>query len=135
MRIGSSRTQSGATSTTIETGERRDDPACRQRGPFGHPATSTGADELTSLVDDPLFCHRYGQAALATEPAVSSRLAGAARCALREPVDEEVEQELFGEVLDWRNARLADGVQRALGREPRDFSEFAREAAAGVWDV
>jgi hypothetical protein len=30
---------------------------------------------------------------------------------------------------------LADGVQRALGREPRDFSEFAREAAAGVWDV
>jgi hypothetical protein len=54
---------------------------------------------------------------------------------LREPVDEEVEQELFGEVLDWRNARLADGVQRALGREPRDFSEFAREAAAAVWDV
>jgi hypothetical protein len=104
-------------STTIETGERRDDPACRQRWPFGHPATSTGADELTSLVVDPLFCHRYGQAALATEPAVSSRLAGAARCALREPVDEEVEQELFGEVLDWRNARLADGVQRAL--EPR----------------
>jgi hypothetical protein len=43
---------------------------------------------------------------------------------------------LFGEVLDGRNARLADGVQRALGREPRDFSEFAREAAAaGVWDV
>jgi hypothetical protein len=50
---------------------------------------------------------------------------------LREPVDEEVEQELVGEVLDGRNARLADGVQRALGREPRDFSEFAREAAAG----
>jgi hypothetical protein len=43
---------------------------------------------------------------------------------------------LLGEVLDGRNARLADGVQRALGREPRDFSEFAREAAAaGVWDV
>ena len=41
---------------------------------------------------------------------------------------------LFGEVLDGRNARLADGVQRALGREPRDFSEFARDAAAtGVW--
>ena len=41
---------------------------------------------------------------------------------------------LFGEVLDGRNAVLTDGVQRALGREPRDFSEFAREAAAaGVW--
>jgi uncharacterized protein YbjT (DUF2867 family) len=42
---------------------------------------------------------------------------------------------LFGEVLDGRNARLADGVQRALGREPRDFSDYARDAAAsGVWD-
>jgi uncharacterized protein YbjT (DUF2867 family) len=37
---------------------------------------------------------------------------------------------LFGEVLDGRNANLTDGVQRALGREPRDFSEFARDAVA-----
>jgi hypothetical protein len=43
---------------------------------------------------------------------------------------------LFNEVLDGRNAELADGVQRALGREPRDFADFARDAAArGVWDV
>ncbi len=41
---------------------------------------------------------------------------------------------LFTEVLDGRNIGLADGVQRALGREPRDFGEFARETAAtGVW--
>jgi uncharacterized protein YbjT (DUF2867 family) len=41
---------------------------------------------------------------------------------------------LFTEVLDGRNARLADGVQRALGRPPRDFGDFAREAAAsGAW--
>ena len=41
---------------------------------------------------------------------------------------------LFGEVLDGRNAHLADGVQRALGREPRDFSDYARAAAAtGIW--
>jgi uncharacterized protein YbjT (DUF2867 family) len=41
---------------------------------------------------------------------------------------------LFAEVLDGRNAHLTDGVQRALGREPRDFSDYAREAAAsGVW--
>jgi uncharacterized protein YbjT (DUF2867 family) len=41
---------------------------------------------------------------------------------------------LFGEVLDGRNAHLADGVQRALGREPRDFSDYARDAAAtGIW--
>jgi uncharacterized protein YbjT (DUF2867 family) len=43
---------------------------------------------------------------------------------------------LFTEVLDGRNAHLADGVQRALGREPRDFREYARDAAAtGVWNT
>jgi uncharacterized protein YbjT (DUF2867 family) len=41
---------------------------------------------------------------------------------------------LFGTVLDGRNAYLTDGVQRALGREPKDFSEYARDAAVtGVW--
>jgi uncharacterized protein YbjT (DUF2867 family) len=41
---------------------------------------------------------------------------------------------LFTEVLDGRNAHLAEGVQRALGREPRDFRDYARDAAAtGVW--
>ena len=41
---------------------------------------------------------------------------------------------LFTEVLDGRNASLADGVQRALGREPRDFADYARATAAtGVW--
>jgi uncharacterized protein YbjT (DUF2867 family) len=41
---------------------------------------------------------------------------------------------LFQEVLDGRNAHLADGVQRALGREPKDFADYARDAAVtGVW--
>jgi len=41
---------------------------------------------------------------------------------------------LFTEVLDGRNAHLTDGVRRALGREPGDFGEFVRgAAAAGVW--
>jgi uncharacterized protein YbjT (DUF2867 family) len=41
---------------------------------------------------------------------------------------------LFATVLDGRNAHLADGVQRALGRPPRDFSDYARDTAAtGVW--
>ena len=41
---------------------------------------------------------------------------------------------LLTEVLDGRNAHLTDGVQRALGREPRDFADYARAAAAnGVW--
>lgn len=38
------------------------------------------------------------------------------------------------ETLDGRNAYLTDGVQRALGRSPRDFTDFARAAvAAGAW--
>ena len=42
---------------------------------------------------------------------------------------------LFSEVLDGRNAHLADGVQRALGRPPRDFRDYARDAAAtGIWN-
>jgi uncharacterized protein YbjT (DUF2867 family) len=43
--------------------------------------------------------------------------------------------ELFAEVLDGRNSHLTDGVQQALGREPRDFVEYARyTAATGVWN-
>jgi hypothetical protein len=33
-------------------------------------------------------------------------------------------------VLDRRNARLTNGVQRALGRQPKDFADYARETAA-----
>ena len=43
---------------------------------------------------------------------------------------------LFDTVLDGRNAYLCDGVQRALGREPTDFSEYARRVAArGTWNI
>ena len=42
---------------------------------------------------------------------------------------------LFAEVVDGRNADTTDGVRRALGREPRDFRDYARETAStGVWD-
>ena len=42
---------------------------------------------------------------------------------------------VFDEVVDGRNANTTDGVQRALGREPRDFGDYARRTAAtGVWN-
>jgi uncharacterized protein YbjT (DUF2867 family) len=42
---------------------------------------------------------------------------------------------LFSEVVDGRNANTTDGVQRALGREPKDFADYARDAAtSGVWN-
>jgi uncharacterized protein YbjT (DUF2867 family) len=41
---------------------------------------------------------------------------------------------LFSSVLDGRNAHLNDGIQRALGRPPRDFTDYARDVAAtGLW--
>ena len=43
---------------------------------------------------------------------------------------------LFSTVLDGRNAIVCDGIQRALGREPTDFAEYARRIAdSGVWNV
>ena len=43
---------------------------------------------------------------------------------------------LFSTVLDGRNAYVCDGVQRALGRAPTDFADYARRVAdSGVWDV
>jgi uncharacterized protein YbjT (DUF2867 family) len=44
--------------------------------------------------------------------------------------------DMFRGILDGRNAAPADGVRQALGRPARDFTEYARTAAAtGVWSV
>jgi uncharacterized protein YbjT (DUF2867 family) len=44
--------------------------------------------------------------------------------------------EIARETLDGRNAHLTDGVQRALGRPPRDFKDYARDAArSGAWSA
>jgi uncharacterized protein YbjT (DUF2867 family) len=41
---------------------------------------------------------------------------------------------LYTEVLVEENSSVTDGVRAALGREPRSFSDYARDAAAGgVW--
>ncbi|WP_330177377.1 NmrA family transcriptional regulator [Streptomyces sp. NBC_01498] len=43
--------------------------------------------------------------------------------------------DLFELINDGRNAHLVHGVEEALGRGPRDFTDFATRAArAGVWD-
>lgn len=43
---------------------------------------------------------------------------------------------LFTEVLDGRNAHLDHGVEQALGRKPKDFSEYIRSMVnAGVWNL
>lgn len=43
---------------------------------------------------------------------------------------------LFRHLLDGHNAQLTGDVQRVLGRSPRDFGSYAREAAmTGVWNA
>lgn len=53
------------------------------------------------------------------------------------PVDEaQPIAQLISEVLDGRNAYLTDGVESALARSPRDFSDYARKAAeSGAWNL
>jgi uncharacterized protein YbjT (DUF2867 family) len=44
--------------------------------------------------------------------------------------------DLCREVFDGRNASLGDGVQKALGREPRGFADFCEASAeSGVWNL
>ncbi|MFE3515098.1 NmrA family transcriptional regulator [Streptomyces sp. NPDC059166] len=58
------------------------------------------------------------------------------RAALRELGEPEEFADLFTLIVDGRNATLVHGVREALGREPRDFADYAKEAAAtGVWDL
>ncbi|MEV8017026.1 NAD(P)H-binding protein [Streptomyces sp. NPDC086554] len=66
---------------------------------------------------------------------VSAREYGGALAEYGVPAEEaEFLIELFETNLDGRNAYLSEGVQRILGRAPRDFADFAREhAELGVW--
>ncbi|MEV5201353.1 NmrA family NAD(P)-binding protein [Streptomyces sp. NPDC053720] len=44
--------------------------------------------------------------------------------------------DLFVLIVDGRNAGVVNGVEEVLGRKPRDFSAFVKDAAAtGVWNV
>jgi uncharacterized protein YbjT (DUF2867 family) len=50
------------------------------------------------------------------------------------PEEAEFLVEVFEGLLDGRNAHLTDGVREVLGRSPREFGDFVREAAAaGIW--
>jgi uncharacterized protein YbjT (DUF2867 family) len=58
------------------------------------------------------------------------------RAVLKENGLPEEFADLFAMILDGRNAHLVHGVEEALGRKPKDFADYARDAAAtGVWNV
>ena len=53
-----------------------------------------------------------------------------------QPVYVDLVMYLLTTVLDGRNTPLADGVERALQRAPRDFSDYvSRTAATGIWSA
>jgi len=107
--------------------------ALMERGHEGRLYEVTGPRLLT-------FADAAAEIARATGGDVRYRAITSAQFAaslLEEDVPAEVVDlmvELFAVTLDGRNAYVTDGVREALGREPRDFGEYAREAAAdGVW--
>ncbi len=52
------------------------------------------------------------------------------------PEEAELLIEVFDTLMDGRNAHVTHDVREVLGREPRDFADFAREAAAaGTWQA
>jgi uncharacterized protein YbjT (DUF2867 family) len=43
---------------------------------------------------------------------------------------------LFANVLDGRNSSITHDIEKVLGRKPKDFIEYAREASAtGIWNA
>ncbi|NEB46879.1 NmrA family transcriptional regulator, partial [Streptomyces sp. SID339] len=109
-------------------------------------AALTGGDRFTGrtldLTGPRLLSFRQAVAEVAaaagremTYVPVSAREYGAALAGFGVPAEEvEFLIELFETNLDGRNARCSDGVREVLGRDPRDFADFAGEqAAAGTW--
>jgi uncharacterized protein YbjT (DUF2867 family) len=48
--------------------------------------------------------------------------------------DAEAVRDLFAVIRNHRSEYVSDGVQQVLGREPRDFADWARETAkTGIW--
>jgi hypothetical protein len=66
-----------------------------------------------------------------------ARRAGYRAELVRQPVPTEyvdLVMYLFGTVLDGRNTPVTDGVQKALGRPARSFSDYVQHTAAtGIW--
>ncbi|MER7082677.1 hypothetical protein SAMN02982929_05781 [Saccharopolyspora kobensis] len=108
--------------------------ALTEEGHAGQVYEVTGPRLLT-------FAEAIGEIAAATGRDVAFASIGAEqyRAAMAEhgvpPEVVSMVEHLFTEVLDGRNAHLTDGVRRALGREPRDFADYARRTAAtSTWN-
>ena len=108
--------------------------ALTQDGHAGQVYELTGPRALTFAEAVEEISQATGRAIQYTQLPQEAFVAGIAEAGLPEDIAWLLNY-LFATVLDGRNASLGDGVQRALGREPRDFADFCHAAAAsGVWN-
>ncbi|MDQ0993718.1 NmrA family transcriptional regulator [Streptomyces sp. V3I7] len=97
-------------------------------------AVTVSGPRLLTFADAVAEIARAAGRELAYRP-VSAREYGERLTGSGVPAEEaEFVADLFESLLDGRNAYLSDGVRQVLGREPRDFRDYVREAAAaGAW--
>jgi NAD(P)-dependent dehydrogenase (short-subunit alcohol dehydrogenase family) len=111
---------------TVRNGSRQSEPPFDWENPGTWPTALRGVEAVGEISKAAGRDIRY--AAISSEQF---------RAALTEDAGPELANlltDLCAEVLDGRNATLGDGVQKALGREPRDFADYCRAAAAsGAW--
>ncbi|MEM9282675.1 MAG: NmrA family NAD(P)-binding protein [Verrucomicrobiota bacterium] len=101
--------------------------ALTEEGHAGQIYQLTGSELLTFRDIAKIFHEVTGKELNVVDVSREEFVAGLEAAQLPEGMVELVDY-LFNEVLDGRNASLGDGVQRALGRPPRDFRSFLQKA-------
>lgn len=101
--------------------------ALTEEGHEGQIYQLTGPELLTFRDIATLFHEVTGREVAVVDVSREAFVGGLEAAQLPEGMVQLVDY-LFNEVLDGRNASLGDGVQRALGRPPRDFRSFLQKA-------
>ena len=107
--------------------------ALTQPGHVGRVYEVTGPRLVTFAEATALIAEAIGRDIGYRRVSVDEFASGLAEVGL--PTEDAVDLgQLLSEVLDGRNAYTTDGVREALGRAPRDFSDYVRTSAKdGVW--
>ncbi|MEM6915057.1 MAG: NmrA family NAD(P)-binding protein [Verrucomicrobiota bacterium] len=101
--------------------------ALTEEGHAGEIYQLTGSELLTFRDVAAIFHEVTGRELQVVDVSREEFVAGLEAAQLPEDLVQLVDY-LFNEVLDGRNSSLGDGVQRALGRPPRDFRSFLQKA-------
>ncbi|MEM7600335.1 MAG: NAD(P)H-binding protein [Verrucomicrobiota bacterium] len=108
--------------------------ALTEAGHEGQIYQLTGPELLTFRDIATIFQETTGRELTVVDVSREEFVAGLEAAQLPEGMVQLVDY-LFNEVLDGRNSSLGDGVQRALGRPPRDFRSFLQKThLAGAYN-